>query len=215
MTDPMGHMSNTAYDSYGNVATSTDPLSRPTKTLYSARGLLLQSTDPTSAVTSQTYYPDGDEHTQTNALYRTSTTTIDSRGLTTASTDFLSNVTTDLYLCSWQPQPVRIFRIFSSTRTGGVSLRRARGAGPFGEARERVRAGGAMGESGGDVVTRPAPARVFSSAAWGEPGRFPGRRHNRHSRWRRSCERRRPAPVPAAASLPRGAPGPAAWRCAS
>src|SRR5207253_2250955 len=35
------------------------------------------------------------------------------------------------------------FPNFSSTRTCGVSLRRARVAGPFGEARERVCAGGA------------------------------------------------------------------------
>ncbi len=118
------------------------------------------------------------------------------------------------YLCSWQPQPVRIFRIFSVTKSLGESLRYGRGACPFGEARERVRAGGAMGESGGGGgVTRPAPARFFSSAALGEPGRFPGRRHKRHNRRQQSFSLRRAARVPRAASLPRAAPGPAVLRC--
>ncbi len=88
---------------------------------------------------------------------RTETYSFDANGnrnmtgyVTAASNEMTADAAgnTFSYLCSWQPQPVRIFRIFSVTKSLGESLRYGRGACPFGEARERVRAGGAMGESG-------------------------------------------------------------------
>jgi RHS repeat-associated protein len=92
ITDPLGNVTSTSYDGYGNMLDVTDPLGYSETFAYNQAGQPITMTDPLGNQTQLTY-TDGIVTSATDALGRTVSTFVDSATRYSAVTDPLGNTT--------------------------------------------------------------------------------------------------------------------------
>jgi RHS repeat-associated protein len=96
-TDPLGHVTQFAYDTQGNLATVTDPLGHATQIAYNGVGQPVSATDALGNVTQFAYNGQGDLATITDPLGNTSSRAYDVMSRLITQTDPRGKATTFTY----------------------------------------------------------------------------------------------------------------------